>query len=576
MTVSLVVRGVSQRFGDRVVLDSVDLDVPAGRVIGLLGPNGAGKTTLMRIIFGVLDPDAGTIEWKGRQATSEDRRSWGYMPQERGLYRDIRVADHLVWIARLHGLDKRVAQERAHDLLGRLGLEDRAHDTVRDLSGGMAQRVQLAAAMVHGPDLIVLDEPFAGLDPGAVEFLSQVVLDHVAEGRNVLFSSHQLDLVEDLCETITLIDRGVVVLHGDVRTLKRESPDRYLRVDVAVDPVWLGEAPATIERVDTHGTRIKLGHLADAGAILDLIRAQVPVYDFGVDAPSLSELFLAAAPTRRPGDEVGRRGGPAMRRSGATRLVIARELRESLRRKAIWIVAAILALGSTAAVVLPEIFGGDSDSRTVGVVGAPSDEFGDTLREVASGVDIEIDLVAFDTRDAATTAVRDGDVDAAAVLDVEPVAIVMPTDDDAQLESLLRQAVGITSVVDALTDAGLTHAEIDAAFDSADPTVEVLDTERGGRRAAAFAMSIVLYIMLLLLTSQVATGVAIEKTNSVSEVLLAIVRPHALLFGKVIGVGLIGLFTLACGAIPVLVKLVAGGSLPPGSPARSLVVRRSS
>lgn len=253
-----------------------------------------------------------------------------------------------------------------------------------------------------------------------------------------------------------------------------------------------------------------------------------------------------------------------MRRGRATRLVIARELRESLRRKAIWIVAAILALGSTAAVVLPEILGGDSDSETVGLVGAPSDEFGDTLREVAAGVDIEIDLVAFDTRDAATTAVRDGDVDAAAVLDVEPVGIVMQTDDDAQLESLLRQAVGITSVVDALTEAGLTHDEIDAAFDSAEPTVEVLDTERGGRRAAAFAMSIVLYMILLLLTSQVATGVAIEKTNSVSEVLLAIVRPHALLFGKVIGVGLIGLFTLTFGAIPVLIKLAGGGSLPPG------------
>ncbi len=302
MTDSLVVRGVSQRFGERVVLDDVDLDVPPGKVIGLLGPNGAGKTTLMRIIFGVLDPDDGTIEWKGRLATAADRRSWGYMPQERGLYRDMRVADHLVWIARLHGLDKRVAQERALDLLARLGLEDRAGDTIRDLSGGMAQRVQLAAAMVHGPDLIVLDEPFAGLDPGAVEFLSQVVLDHVAEGRNVLFSSHQLDLVEDLCETITLIDRGRVVLHGDVRTLKRESPDRYLRVDVTVEPTWLGEAPAVIERVDTHGTRIKLGHLADAGAILDLIRARAAVNDFGVDAPSLSELFLAAAPTRRTDD----------------------------------------------------------------------------------------------------------------------------------------------------------------------------------------------------------------------------------------------------------------------------------
>ena len=242
-----------------------------------------------------------------------------------------------------------------------------------------------------------------------------------------------------------------------------------------------------------------------------------------------------------------------MSRVPATRLVIERELYESLRRKAIWIVAAILALGSTAAVVLPEILGGDSDSRTIGLVGAPSDEFGDTLQQVGAGVDVDIELVDFDDRAAASTAVRDGDVDAAVVLDVDPVGIVIDTDDDAQLEALLRQTIGTTSVVDALADAGLTRAQIDAAFDTSEPTVEVLDTERGGRRGAAFAISIVLYIMLLLLTSQVASGVAIEKTNSVSEVLLAIVRPHALLFGKVIGVGLIGMFTLACGALPVVV-----------------------
>lgn len=253
-----------------------------------------------------------------------------------------------------------------------------------------------------------------------------------------------------------------------------------------------------------------------------------------------------------------------MSRVAATRLVIARELRESMRRKAIWIVAAILALGSTAAVVLPEVLGGDSDSRTIGLVGAPSDEFGDTLGQVASAVDIEIKLVDFGRRDLATTAVRDDDVDAAAVLDADPVAIVIPTEEDAELLALLRQAIGITSVFDSLTEAGLTPDEVDAAFDSTDPTVEVLDTERGGRRAAAFAIAIVLYVMLLILTSQVASGVAIEKTNSVSEVLLAIVRPHALLFGKVIGVGLIGVFTLACGALPVLIKLAAGGSLPPG------------
>jgi ABC-2 type transport system ATP-binding protein len=277
------------------VLDDVDLEVPAGKVVGLLGPNGAGKTTLMRILFGVLAPDAGSIEWAGRPATEGDRRSWGYMPQERGLYRDMRVLDLLVWIARLHGLDKATGRRRAEHLLGQLGLADRAADEVQDLSGGMAQRVQLAAAMVHEPPLLVLDEPFAGLDPGAVEFLSNVITDHVRSGRNLLFSSHQLDLVEDLCETITLINHGRVVLHGDVRGLKAASPDRYLRVDVTVERSWLDRTAATVASTNAAGSRLKLAPGADPGAVLDAIRARATVTDFGVDAPSMSELFLDAA-----------------------------------------------------------------------------------------------------------------------------------------------------------------------------------------------------------------------------------------------------------------------------------------
>src|SRR3954454_14175661 len=174
MEPQLSARGISQRFGDRAVLDAVDLDVPAGRVVGLLGPNGAGKTTLMRILFGVLAPDSGTLFWHDRPVTDDDRRTWGYMPQERGLYRDMRVLDLLVWIARLHGLDRNEGRRRARSLLEQLDLAGRARDKISSLSGGMAQRVQLAAAMVHEPELLVLDEPFAGLDPLAVRFLSNV------------------------------------------------------------------------------------------------------------------------------------------------------------------------------------------------------------------------------------------------------------------------------------------------------------------------------------------------------------------------------------------------------------------
>jgi ABC-2 type transport system ATP-binding protein len=159
----------------------------------------------------------------------------------------------------------------------------------------MAQRVQLAAAMVHVPDLLVLDEPFSGLDPTAVEFLSQVIRDHVAEGRNLLFSSHQLDLVEDLCETITMINHGQVVLDGNVRELRAASPERYLRVDVAVDRRWLEGVPAEVVATGAAGSRIRLVPGTDPGAVLDAVRRHGPVMDFGVEAPSLAELFLAAA-----------------------------------------------------------------------------------------------------------------------------------------------------------------------------------------------------------------------------------------------------------------------------------------
>jgi ABC-2 type transport system ATP-binding protein len=291
---SLRVSGASQRFEDRRVLDGVDLDVPPGTVVGLLGPNGAGKTTLMRIIFGVLEPDAGEVWWRGRPATTADRRRWGYMPQERGLYREMRTIDHLVWLARLYGVSRHEAQRNAHDLLDRLGLADRGSDPIRELSGGMAQRVQLAAAMVHRPELLVLDEPFSGLDPGAVEFLSNVIRDHAERGGHLVFSSHQLDLVQDLCESIVMIDRGHVVLRGTVRELRAASDDRYLRVDRAVMDEWLDDQPASVTTSEQAGSRLRLEPGADAAAVLDAVRRHVDVRDFAVESPSLSELFLAA------------------------------------------------------------------------------------------------------------------------------------------------------------------------------------------------------------------------------------------------------------------------------------------
>jgi ABC-2 type transport system ATP-binding protein len=216
------------------------------------------------------------------------------MPQERGLYRDMRVEDHIVWLGRLHGLDRRTSVQRCRRLLERLDLADRGRDSIKDLSGGMAQRVQLAAAMVHDPEVLVLDEPFAGLDPTAVEFLSSVVLEHVRAGRNVVLSSHQLDLVEDVCESIYLLHHGRVVLSGKVSELKQASPHRYLHVDVAVPAEWLTGLPAVVDRSTSASSRVRLLPDADAARVLDCIREHAHVTQFSVEAPTLSELFLAA------------------------------------------------------------------------------------------------------------------------------------------------------------------------------------------------------------------------------------------------------------------------------------------
>ena len=243
----------------------------------------------------------------------------------------------------------------------------------------MVQRVQLAAAMVHEPDVLVLDEPYAGLDPNAVQFLSAVVLDHAAAGHHVVLSSHQLDLVEDVCEEIFMLHRGRIVLAGAVADLKAESPDRYLRVDAGVAPDWLAGTDAMVIERTPAGSRIRLDVGADAATVLDRVRDRAPVHDFGVEAPSLSELFLAAAGDHAAADLVT--AGAAVRPDGrAVRLVIGREVREALRRKAVWVAAALALLATGALVIVPSLVSSD-DARTVVVVGtARSDVGGRTAR----------------------------------------------------------------------------------------------------------------------------------------------------------------------------------------------------
>ena len=204
---------LSKRFGEIVALDGLNLEARPGRVLGFLGPNGAGKTTAMHCIFGLVVPDTGPSAGRG-PVGPEDWRRFGYMPEERGLYPQMRVREQLDYLARLSGLDRREAAASVAGWLERLGLAERGEEQVAALSHGNQQRVQLAAALVHGPDLLVLDEPFAGLDPLGVEALAAVIAELAEAGAAVVFSSHQLDLVQDVCEDVVVIEHGRTVLAG--------------------------------------------------------------------------------------------------------------------------------------------------------------------------------------------------------------------------------------------------------------------------------------------------------------------------------------------------------------------------
>ena len=224
-------------------------------MLGFLGPNGAGKTTAMRSIFGLVAPDSGVLLWDGRAISRAERLRFGYMPEERGLYPRMRVAEQIEYVGRLHGLERRAARDATARWLERLGLDDRADAKVEELSHGNQQRAQLAAALVHQPDLIVLDEPFAGLDPLAVRTLADLLEAEVARGAAVLFSSHQLDLVEDICEEVAIIDHGRVAATGDVDALRRASQRRRIELQLDGGPEsWRPDLPG-VELVERRNGR---------------------------------------------------------------------------------------------------------------------------------------------------------------------------------------------------------------------------------------------------------------------------------------------------------------------------------
>ncbi len=286
----LELRGITKRYGERLALDDVNFSVRDGRLTGFVGGNGAGKTTTMRIVLGLLSRDGGEVLMDGKPLTTQARQGFGYMPEERGLYPKMKVLEQIVYLARLHGFSKEDAAAKATPLLEDLGLGERLTDTVESLSLGNQQRAQIAAALVHDPAVLILDEPFSGLDPIAVETVVSVLQQRAAAGASVLFSSHQLDVVERLCDDLVIIAGGTVRAAGSRDELRSEYSSNRWEL-VGSDAGWLRGQPG-VSVIEFEGGRAVFE--ADAASAQQVLRTAVDrgaVTSFTPQRPSLAQIF---------------------------------------------------------------------------------------------------------------------------------------------------------------------------------------------------------------------------------------------------------------------------------------------
>ncbi|MDN8595305.1 MULTISPECIES: ABC transporter ATP-binding protein [unclassified Corynebacterium] len=285
---TLEIRDLHKRFGETHALDGMSFTVGDGELYGFVGSNGAGKSTTMRIALGVLEADSGEVLLNGAPLDDATRRRIGYMPEERGLYGKEKILDQLVFLAQLHGVDKAAAKQRGTELLEELSLGERLNDKLDDLSLGNQQRVQLAASLIHDPDILILDEPFSGLDPVAVDVMSTMLSDRAANGVPVVFSSHQLDLVQRLCDRVGIVTRGRMVAEGTVDELRSQGPVRYKVGTTARG--WYPEGTALIDDAPNHVV-LETTSTGDDQRILHAALTAGDVHEFSRVVPDLTDLF---------------------------------------------------------------------------------------------------------------------------------------------------------------------------------------------------------------------------------------------------------------------------------------------
>jgi ABC-2 type transport system ATP-binding protein len=294
--VSLLIHDLHKTFGQVVALDGLSFEVPSGQIFGFLGANGAGKTTTMRIAIGVLAANRGQVVWDGIDTRELPRATWGYLPEERGLYPRMVVIDQLVFFASLHGVPRDIARQNALAWLHRLRVSDLAGRKAEELSKGNQQKIQLISAILHNPPVLLMDEPFTGLDPVNVALLREAFLELRDEGRTLIFSTHQMETVEAMCESIAIVDRGRVVVGGPLRDVKRASGRRMVHLSVEGDHrlAWLAGVPgARILRPGIDRTEIEIDGGTEPDAILTAaITAGARVSHFEVAEPSLEQIFI--------------------------------------------------------------------------------------------------------------------------------------------------------------------------------------------------------------------------------------------------------------------------------------------
>ncbi len=293
---TLTIAGLRKRFGEVQALDGVSFDVPSGEVFGFLGANGAGKTTTMRIVLGLLRADEGTVTLDGKPAHDWPRRTWGYLPEERGLYLRMPVIDQLVYFASLYGIPRTKARADALTWLARFRITEYADRRAETLSKGNQQKVQFIATILHDPDVLLMDEPFSGLDPVNVALLKSAFLELRDRGKALLFSTHQLEQAEELCDSVAIIDRGRIVTSGATREVKRSTGHQVVRVAVTGDGdgSWLGTLPhVTVTRPGRDYTEVLVDAGADPQTVLQAAIARGgDVLRFEVGDSSLEDVFV--------------------------------------------------------------------------------------------------------------------------------------------------------------------------------------------------------------------------------------------------------------------------------------------